>query len=438
MRPAVLGLALLLVSLGSCNSNKEVSVEDYHLPDIVSLYEMGDFEESSETIKAFGDSLISANRDFGASQLYVEAASQYHKAGAGSEMVKAIHMAIDKGMANPKIMDQFSGHEEAMGSKEGIRLWERLDSIQEQLEQVSHYDLEMRSMEQFWPYFEKALADTSRARKELKKFLFEGPPEIRDFYAVRYGNLDMMFGQMINASPDYYQYLKSQVRPDSLQAVQETTRQWMQHFKELYPQAIFPKVYVVPGILNSGGTVTEMGMFIGGDMYGRSEDMPTDGLSDWQKNSIMSFEQLPGLTIHELMHFQQNYRDTVNMETVMGAIIGEGVCDFLVELSSGKPLKNDNLSYLEEPENMAFILEELRNDLNNTDNSKWLYNGGSIEDRPHDLGYTMGYLISKSYYENHHDKKQAVYELLNTDDIKSIYRESDFGHLLESDTTKAL
>ena len=269
MRLAVLGLAFLLISPVSCKKQNKVAAEDYHLPDIVSLFEMGGNGQSPEKARALGDTLVSANKDFRASQLYVEAASQYHKAGAGNEMVKALHMAIDMGMANPKIMDQFSGHEDALASEEGMRLWERLDSIQEQLEQVSHYSLEMRSMEQFWPYFERALADTSKAREELKKFLFDGPPEIRDFYSVRYGNLDMMYGQMINASPDYYMYLKDQVKPDSLQAVQETTKKWMQHFKELYPQAIFPKVYVVPGILNSGGTVTEMGMFIGGDMYGR-------------------------------------------------------------------------------------------------------------------------------------------------------------------------
>jgi hypothetical protein len=436
MRPAILGLALLLMGLGACKRGTEVAVTEHHLPDIVRLFEISEKDKSPETLKALGDTIIAANRDLKSSQLYIEAATQYHKAGAGTEMINALNLAIDQGMANPKIMDQFSGHELALASSAGIRLFERLDSIQKQLEQVSHYDLEMRSMEQFWPYFERAITDTSKARQELKKFLFEGPPEIRDFYSVRYGNLDMMYGQMINASPDYYLHLKSQVRPDSLQAVQETTKKWMQRFKELYPQAIFPKVYVVPGILNSGGTVTEMGMFIGGDMYGRSKDMPTEGLSDWQKNAIMSFEQLPGLTIHELMHFQQNYRDTVNIEYVMGAIIGEGVCDFLVELSSGQPLENENLSYLEKPENKAFILEDLKNDLYNTDNSKWLYNGGSIEDRPHDLGYTLGYLISKSYYENHPDKNQAVYDLLNTDNFETIYKGSAYGYLLESDTTK--
>ena len=87
---------------------------------------------------------------------------------------------------------------------------------------------------------------------------------------------------------------------------------------------------------------------------------------------------------------------------------------------------------------MAFILEELKNDLYSTDNSKWLYNGGSIEDRPHDLGYTMGYLISKSYYQNHPDKKEAVYQLLNTDNIESIYLGSDYAYLMEKDTANAL
>ncbi|MCX2720257.1 hypothetical protein [Lentiprolixibacter aurantiacus] len=438
MRLWLLALAFLLIGLGACKKQNVVPAKEYHLPDIVDLFAIEESKKSPEAYRAFGDTLMSANRDLEASQLYVEAATQYHKAGAGTEMVNALHLAIDKGMANPKIMDQFSGHVKALASEEGNRLFKRLDSIQEQLEQVSHYHLEMRSMEQFWPYFERALADTSKARQELKKYLFEGPPEIRDFYLVRYGNLDMMYGQMINASPDYYLHLKSQVRPDSLLAVQETTRQWMQHFKELYPQAIFPKVYVVPGILNSGGTVTEMGMFIGGDMYGRSNEMPTEGLSDWQKNAIMSFDQLPGITIHELMHFQQNYRDTVNLEYVMGAIIGEGVCDFLVELSSGEQLENDNLNYLEKPENMSFILEELKGDLYNTDNSKWLYNGGSIEDRPQDLGYTLGYLICKSFYENHEDKEQAIYELLNTDNLETIYQGGVFANLVKTNTNETL
>jgi uncharacterized protein YjaZ len=64
------------------------------------------------------------------------------------------------------------------------------------------------------------------------------------------------------------------------------------------------------------------------------------------------------------------------------------------------------------------------------DTSKWLYNGGSIEDRPADLGYTVGYLITKSYYEQHPDKKQAVYELLNANDLTEIVKNSSYAYLL--------
>ncbi|MBT8322206.1 MAG: DUF2268 domain-containing protein [Eudoraea sp.] len=435
MKPTRLAFILLLLGIGACRTYEEPPIRDLHLPDIIALFELSEKQElSKKEFKFLGDTLIAANQDLQAAQLYVEAASFYHQAGTSKKTVAALHQAIEKGMANPKILGRFPGIEESLEFPEGQRLKQRLDSIKQQLEQVSHYKLEMRAMDHFWPYFDSALKDTSKAREELKKFLLQGPPEIRDFYVVRYGNLDLMYGQMINATPDYYRYLKTHIHPDSLQALQATTRKWMTNFKDLYPQAVFPKVFIVPGILNSGGTATEMGMFVGGDMYGRSEDMPTDGLSDWQKNSIMNFKQLPGLTIHELMHFQQNYKDTVNIDKVMGAIIGEGVCDFLVELSSGVPLQSDNLSYLEDPDNMNFILNELKNDLYNSDNSKWLYNGGSIEDRPHDLGYTLGYLISKSYFQNHPDKIQAVHELLNTENFKVIYKGSNYSFLLEKDT----
>jgi uncharacterized protein YjaZ len=149
----------------------------------------------------------------------------------------------------------------------------------------------------------------------------------------------------------------------------------------------------------------------------------------------MNFSDLPRLTIHELMHFQQHYRDTVNKETLLSAVIHEGVCDFMVELCSGVPLENGNLDFLSEPDNEAWIFNELGEELLGDDTSKWLYNGGSIEDRPHDLGYTVGYLICKSYYEQSQDKKMAVYQLLNTDDFLEILRSSRYAYLIQTATT---
>ena len=426
---------LIIFLFNHCSTKDKQSdkerIASLYLPDLNAL---DPFYEMVDSTQAYGNlafKILEENRDLRASQMYIEAAWFYQKAGMKDSALHMLHNAIDQGMANPKILQKFPELSADLHNEEMALLINRLDSIQNELKEVSHFSLEMEAINSFWPYFEKALEDTVEAKALFKEFIFSGPREVRDYYVARYHNTDNMYGQMINGTPHYYQYLREHLSRDSLQALDSTTTSWMRRFKSYYPQAVFPKVYIVPGILNTGGTTTEMGMFVGGDMYGRSEKMPTKGLTDWQNGAIMNFEDLPSLTIHELMHFQQSYSDEDRSETVLMGIIGEGVCDFLVELCSGKTLENDNLRYLSNPENREFVFEELRGDLFSNDNSKWLYNGGSIEDRPHDLGYTLGYLITKSYYNNQPDKKKAIYELLNTNDLVSILIGSDYAFLLE-------
>ncbi len=427
-----LGLLFLVSSCISENKAEEIVVEDLYLPDLNKLYTYYDLLNSPYQYRNFAGKLVRANRDLNSSELYVETAALYHQAGVTDSAAIMLHKAVDHGLANPKILSKLFGFEEIPSSKIWKDLEKRLDSIDLKLKNVSNYDLETEAMTVFWGYFKRALKDTAQAKNIFKEYIFKGPKALRDFYVVRYVNLDNMYGQMINGSPEYYKYLEKQFNVDSVNAMRNKTVTWMKRFKSIYPSAVFPKVYVVPGILNSGGTATEMGLFVGGDMYGKSASMPVKGLTSWQENAIMKLSDLPGLTIHELMHFQQNYQDNEYADTVLAQIIGEGVCDFLVELCSEEPMVNDNLIYLEDPLNKEQILNDLRNDLLTEDNSKWLYNGGSIEDRPHDLGYTMGYLISKSYYENSVDKKKAIHELLNSSDMLSILRESEYAFLLEN------
>lgn len=424
------GIITIAIAAAIVSCNTKMPTSQLYLPNVDLLFENYEALDSTRAYGDFAERVVAANRDLQSPQMFVEAASLYHQAGEIDEVIELLHRAIDGGMANPNIISKFDGLDKKLISSEAKRLKMRLDSIELKLKDVSHFSLEMESMEQFWDYFDRARKDSANAKAIFKEFIFEGPRELRDFYVVRYANVDNMYGQMINAAPDYYEYLKGQFDPDSLLALKSKTTSWMRNFKAIYPEAVFPKVFVVPGILNSGGTATEMGMFVGGDMYGRSDSMPAQGLNDWQKGAVMRFAELPGLTIHELMHFQQSYGDTEHAETVMGGIIAEGVCDFFVELASGQQLKNNNLSYLESPEHMEKILIDLKEDLYTDDNSRWLYNA-DIEDRPYDLGYTMGYLISKSFYENQEDKKQAVYELLNTDDFSAIIKGSEYAHLMD-------
>lgn len=105
----------------------------------------------------------------------------------------------------------------------------------------------------------------------------------------------------------------------------------------------------------------------------------------------------------------------------MVKVIQEGVCDFMVELLTGNEPNNDKLRFLEDEGNWQMIVNDFKAERETTDLSKWMYNGGNTPDRPGDIGYTLGYLISKSYYQNHPDKKAAVYNLLNTGNFYEIY-----------------
>ncbi len=422
------GLLAGLAILAACTGGRPE--EAPYLPDMNALFLEYNRLDSLGRQADLGDLLLAENRDLHASELYLAAAHAYQKGGKPDSVVALLHLAIDAGMANPKILDKFDALELPVADPALNRLYDRLDSIAGILKEVSNFDLEMRSMEAFWPYFDEALADTTQARALLRAFILDGTPELHDYYVIRYGSINQMYGQMINAAPGYYRYLEGHFNPDSVRAIKAMTTRWMEIFQTLYGEAVFPKVYVVPGILNSGGTASEMGMFLGGDMYGKSDGMPTEELNDWQRNSIMEVSDLPRLALHELMHFQQNYQDDVYDETLLAGIIREGVCDFLAELCSGIPMQNENLLFLEDSVNHQRIFKDLQVELLGADASKWLYNGDAVEDRPHDLGYTVGYLITKTYYENQADKPQAVWNLLNTGDFTSIVRGSDYAYLL--------
>ncbi len=401
-----------------------------YLPDIDGLLTHFQRMYVARRFPELADTLRIANREFQASALHIQTAFAYWDAKMTDSAVAQIHQAINRGMSDPRVLEKFPKSETRLVDPKWDDLHKRLDSIEREVGALDHFEFRTDAMEAFWPYFEKAIADTTQARKALKQFILEGPPELRDYYVVRYGSVDNMYGQMVNGAPEYYSYLKERFSPDSLKVFRSQILEAMKKLKEFYSEAVFPKVYVVPGILNSGGTATEMGLYLGGDMYGKSEKMPVESLTNWQREAIMDFSDLPRLTIHELMHFQQHYGDTENGNTLLSAAIQEGVCDFLAELCLEQPMEHPNLDYMQDPVSKSRILTEFRREMRGEDTSKWLYNGGSIEDRPADLGYTMGYLITKSYFQRQKDKAAAVKTLLTTDDFMAIAAGSEYASAL--------
>ena len=98
------------------------------------------------------------------------------------------------------------------------------------------------------------------------------------------------------------------------------------------------------------------------------------------------------------------------------------------ELISGKVASSGPYQYAKGKE--ATIWKDFMGDMNlgeNDDFANWLYGGERKDSRPADMGYYIGYAITKAYYEKAVDKKKAVYEILNIQDCKEFLKKSGYS-----------
>ncbi|HEV8514798.1 MAG TPA: DUF2268 domain-containing putative Zn-dependent protease [Cyclobacteriaceae bacterium] len=270
-------------------------------------------------------------------------------------------------------------------------------------------------LDNFWIALDKAGPDIN-ADSLNKYYLKPGSKGIKAFTEGRIKSSENL-AKVIKSHLKYYRAIKSNV--DSIAGMKSQIIQALVKLKELYPDAIFPPVYFVIGALNSGGTSSDEGLIIGAEMYGLNSQTPKDELSDWLKTVIKPVNQVPHIVAHELIHFQQHYESG----SLLAASVKEGSADFLAELISGKHI-NDNVHNFANPKEKE-LWEEFKTVMDKKDNKGWLY--GTVEDRPNDLGYWMGYKITKAYFDQASDKKTAVKEILNIKDFHKFLDKSGYA-----------
>ncbi len=175
-----------------------------------------------------------------------------------------------------------------------------------------------------------------------------------------------------------------------------------------------PGVYLVVGTGISAGSTTR----------GRNPSI----LVGMERNR--SSAGLPWLVAHELVHTQQHYPLLGAMTggprflrgTVLRHSIKEGSADFIAELVTGRPVRNEYAEAHAQEIHDAFL-----RDASSKEFADWLYNGGNPnrpEGLPPDLGYWVGYQITKSYYERASDKQAALDEILSIRDFEEFFDES--------------
>ena len=278
-------------------------------------------------------------------------------------------------------------------------------------------------IENFWRAYDLAAKETDKTKRVSifqSEYLDKGSPGLKDFLRLRIRSAENLVSA-IDRMPKYY----ASIRPQTLQVqrMEKHMRAAFSKFKSIYPEAVFPDVYFLIGVTNSGGTTGPSGLLIGTEMYGKTKKSPMNELSAWLKVVLSTVDNVPAIVAHESCHYNQRYSTAPDQRHLLGKSLQEGACDTIGELISGRNI-NQHLKVYGRTHD-AEIWRDFEADMYKPDISKWIYNATTAKERPADLGYYVGYLITQAYYRKAKDKRQAVYDILNIQDARAFFEASE-------------
>jgi hypothetical protein len=266
----------------------------------------------------------------------------------------------------------------------------------------------------FWNSYDQFWRDTTS--NPFEDYIAKGSTGLVGFIPHRIMSADALKKKVLKEH-SYYEKVRSLLF--DLAKIESEVDNIFLSLKRLYPQAIFPNIYFVVGRINAGGTATSGGVIIALENFSNE----TAETSSGRKSAPLTF--LPAVIAHELVHFLQSRENGNN--TLLKQCIIEGSADFITELSGYKIVREVNgdaykYGELHEKE----LWEAFYKVKNDTDYSAWLYNSGSSQSIPNDLGYWMGHKITADYYARATNKQQAIYDILHINDYETFFKSS--GH----------
>lgn len=234
---------------------------------------------------------------------------------------------------------------------------------------------------------------------------------------------DSAFVQSMLSYPKFWNSLR--VKTESLQQENLNIQRHLKTLKSLYPDLQPSNLYLCIGLGNAGGKPIGKDLVIGLELALGDSSINTTEFKSQDKKDFYKSAQSNGLefvAVHEYIHTQQKKPSN---NYVLKQAIREGSCDFMAELIIKKPLTFNYIKYGNA--NYQNSLDLLRKDLVNPNLNNWFYNNNVPTIK--DLGYFMGYVISKKYYENSLDPSRAIQDIIELDYADD---EAIFGFLNKS------
>lgn len=296
-----------------------------------------------------------------------------------------------------------------------------LKKIKKELEPENKKMVQNIDIDHFWEAYDNLKKCKSRKDSITsfqKIYLNRATDGLKDFIDAREFTAEK-FVDAVAMMPKFY----NSIRKNTLKIndIVDDLNVLVINFKNIYPQFKEKKICFAIGIVNTGGTISDDFLLIGTEIAASNKNVDLSEFTNEAFRKVLEkgddvTQKIKNMVAHEYVHTQQNTQISKNAIecNLLFSVIQEGMCDFIGELISGDQINKVAQEYGDAHEKELWI--EFKNELCNQNDYNWLYNYESTKDRPADLGYYIGYQISKEYYNNMTDKKQAIYDILNMND----------------------
>ncbi|WP_144429007.1 hypothetical protein [Chryseobacterium sp. StRB126] len=271
--------------------------------------------------------------------------------------------------------------------------------------------IETSDIRNFWNAYDEAQKINNSEQKIStfqKLYVDKASPGLNDFIKSRNFTSEQWI-ESFDSKPKFWKSIR--IKTENLQKDFKNIENLYQNFSRLYAGFSPPKIYFTMGNLKGGGTVINGNLIIGSELAASDATVDYSELSKNYQDRMKINSGVVFLTAHELVHTQQNLKGIKT--NLLGLCLKEGSADFIAELLTGKKVETPYIEY--GMQHQKSLWNDFQKEMNGEDFQNWLSNTATIKDRPADLGYFMGYIMTKRLYERSKDKKSAISIIMNLD-----------------------
>jgi hypothetical protein len=281
-------------------------------------------------------------------------------------------------------------------------------------------------IDNFWHAFDDAQKSNDPARVFGIEYLVPGSPGVWGFVPGR-----IKSPQNLAKTVQKYRayYVSARGNMETISSARPRIIADLRRFKQIDPDATFPNVYFVVGVLNSGGTsVSDVGLVLGAEMHAKPADMSAIAMPGFNTKVLSDASTVAPLVAHELTHYNQHDTDEGRLSD---AVLNEGTADFMSQLVDGDNVNTDQWAFgcAHEAE-LWTLFTRTSSSTDDAVRTSWLYrfDPGPLGAPPF-IGYWLGSRVAQAYYDSHADKRAAVHAILNISDPAAFIAESGYdGH----------